>query len=207
MDLERVANEYSRELIELQRKLFIHKRDLNVFKDETIPAIQYCSINTLKSIQRFYKVFVPFLDKNATYLNVGSGTNFLEKEARQQGIFMQCADIEKTKLIFDPIREIIDVPLDFTADLYSEEININDCDEHYDYIMFIRYVPFEHNLDTEQFMKFIKSCKKYADKVFISVVKDSYTELQNFLKQNSDIIIKDEIIQNSRNFIIDLSKT
>jgi hypothetical protein len=206
MNLIRVANEYSRELIELQRRIFVNNEDLKIFKYETIPAIQYCSVHTLVSIRDFYKKFVPFLDKNSTYLNVGSGTNFLEKEARSQGIFMQCADIDETRYIFDPIRNLIEIPLDYIADLYSEEINIRNCNEYYDYVMFVRYVPFEHDLDTDKFMKFIKSCNKYADKVFISIVKNSYLELQEFLKQKDDIIIKDEIIQNSRNYIIDLSK-
>lgn len=206
MNTIKVANDYMTELVKLQKSLFVRNEDLNVFKEEAIPAVQYCSTFFLDSIIAFYKVFVPFLDKDATYLNVGSGTNFLEKEARSQGIFMQCADIEKTKLIFDPMRKIIDVPLDYTAELYGEELIINNCNNHYDYLIFVRYVPWEYNLDKELLVKFLKSCTKYTDTVIISIVKNSYLELQEFLNERSDIIMKSEYIHNTKNYVIDLTK-
>lgn len=206
MDIIQIAHEYTGELIKLQKRIFIKNEELDIFKEETIPAIQYCSAKTIESIIRYYKAFVPFLNKNATYLSVGSGTNFLEKEARSQGIFIQCSDIEKTKPIFDPMRRIINVPLDYTAELYGEELIINNCTEHYDYIVFVRYVPWEFNFDEELFVKFAKSCTKYADKMIISVVKNSYDDLRTFLNKRDDIIIKSEYIHNTINFEIDLTK-
>lgn len=202
----RICNEYARKLMELQKQIFVRNEDLNVFREETIPAIQYCSVHTIQSINKFYKAWMPFLDKTATYLNVGSGGNFLELEAHQQGIFVQSADIEETKLIFDPLRELMGKPLDFTAGLYGEELVIKDCNEHYDYIMFIRYVPFEYHLNIETLQKFLKSCNKYADKAIIQTVKNSYHEINNYFNQRDDIIIRREEIQNTLNYEIDLTK-
>ena len=206
MDLIKITHDYSRSLMELQKDIWIRKKDLNVFESETIPAIQYCSVNYLVSVMEFYKIFIPTLDIESTYLNIGSGANFLEHGARQAGFLIKCADIVQTNPIFDPLRRSIGVPLDFEAGLYSNQMNIAGCGERYDYLMFIRYIPWEHNFDPVMFTSFMKSGRKYSDKAIIQLVKGSYNEIRQFFKENNHIIESRYDVGNTDNYTIDLNK-
>lgn len=202
-DYQKIADQYAQELIALQRKLFVNNHNDDPFKYEAIPAIQYCSGPYLKSIEDYYQEFITQLDKSKSYLNVGSGSNILESIAREHNI--HSADIDETKQIFEPLRKLLNAPLTYTASLYGEELFVNTPNK-YDYIMFIRYVPFEKDFDEELFESFLKSCRKYSDKAIISIVKNSYFEINDYLMGRCDIISRYSVIKNSKNFEVDLSK-
>lgn len=205
VDFYEVADHYGKALMSLQNAVFKHNEDINVFKYETIPAIQYCSGPYLKSMYTYYQEFINILDKKAKYLNVGSGCNMLELVAKHNNIDIRSADIEETKPIFDPLRRLLKTPLNFNAGLYGKELTIN-TREKFDYIMFVRYVPFEYDLDEELFESFLRSAKKYADKAIISIVQGSYNDISQYINLRSDIILQSHIVMNSTNYIIDLEK-
>lgn len=194
IDFNVLGHEYIGDLMRLQRRLFEDNEELDVLKYETIPAMQYCNEITFRSIIKYYNRFILLIDDEATYLNVGSGTNLLEYVAKQHSVDIECADIKETNLIFDPIRKRLNCPLDYTAGLYGDELVVN-TNKRYDYVSFIRYVPFELDFNKDQFIKFILSIEKYADNVLISTQKKSYVELTEFFKQNSDIIEMKDVQQ------------
>jgi hypothetical protein len=195
-DLNAISSGYSQYLIGVLQKLFTNRLtgDLgenfkHVLPDETIPAVQYCNTTNLKNIIDYNQDFITFLEKDKTYLNVGSGINFLEYQARQVGFNIECTDIKETFLVFDYFREQINTPLNFGCDMFGDELVLHQPEfKRYDYIMFLRYVPFEFETDYQKVHSFIMSCKKYADNVIVSVVRSSYREWSNYIDWAGDKI-------------------
>jgi len=159
-NLNVLTSEYSQYLIGVLQKLFTNRLDGNLgdnFKDvipeETIPAVQYCNTTALKNIISYNQEFITF------------------------GFNIECTDIKQTFLVFDYFRQYIDTPLDFGCDLFGNELVLHQPEfKRYDYIMFLRYVPFEFETDYQKVHNFITSCNKYADNVIVSIVRSSYAK-------------------------------
>lgn len=213
-NLNVLTSEYSQYLIGVLQKLFTNRLDGNLgdnFKDvipeETIPAVQYCNTTALKNIISYNQEFITFLERDKTYLNVGSGINFLEYQAREAGFNIECTDIKQTFLVFDYFRQYIDTPLDFGCDLFGNELVLHQPEfKRYDYIMFLRYVPFEFETDYQKVHNFITSCNKYADNVIVSIVRSSYAEWGNYVDWAGDKInvFHKEDCKNTVNYFIKL---
>jgi hypothetical protein len=213
-DLNELSTSYSQYLIGVLQKLFTNRLtgDLgenfkDVIPEETIPAVQYCNTTSLKNIINYNREFITFLEKDKTYLNVGSGINFLEYQARAEGFNIECTDIKETFLVFDYFREYIKTPLNFGCGLFGDELVLHQPEfKRYDYIMFLRYVPFEFNSDYEQVHRFITSCKKYSDHLIVSIVRSSYAEWGNYIDWAGDKVnvFHKEDCGNTANYFIKL---
>lgn len=213
-DLHALSNSYSEYLIGVLQKLFTDRLtgDLgenfkDVIPEETIPAVQYCNVMNLKNIIDYNQDFITFLEKDKTYLNVGSGINFLEYQARQYGFNIECADIKETFIVFDYFREYIKTPLNFGCDMFGDELVLHQPEfKRYDYIMFLRYVPFEFETDYEKIHRFITSCKKYADNIIVSNVRSSYAAWGNYIDWAGDKldVFHKEDCKNTVNYFIKL---
>jgi hypothetical protein len=204
IDFFKIADEYAAKLIALQNAIFKYNVDIDVFKLETIPAIQYCSGPYLRSMHKFNKKLINYID-TTSILNIGSGCNMLELAAKEENIKIFSADIKQTEAIFNPLRELLQTPLDYSAGLYGKEITVN-TNKTFNHVLFSRYVPFEHDLDIELFESFMRSAQKYANKAIIIAVKGSYRELQEYLNKRGDIIIKSFGLDNTAVYEIDLGK-
>jgi hypothetical protein len=213
-DLNELSITYSQYLIGILQKLFTNRLNGNigenfqdVLPDEVIPGVQYCNAVALKNIISYNQDFITFLEKDKTYLNVGSGINFLEYQAREAGFNIECTDIKETFIVFDYFREFIKTPLNFGCGLFGDELVLHQKEfKRYDYIMFLRYVPFEFETDYQKVHNFITSCKKYADNVIVSVVRSSYAEWANYVDWAGDKIdvFHKEDCQNTVNYFIKL---
>jgi hypothetical protein len=213
-DLNELSITYSQYLIGILQKLFTNRLAGNigdnfqdVLPDEVIPGVQYCNAIALKNIISYNQDFITFLEKDKTYLNVGSGINFLEYQAREAGFNIECTDIKETFIVFDYFREFIKTPLNFGCGLFGDELVLHQKEfKRYDYIMFLRYVPFEFETDYQKVHNFITSCKKYADNVIVSVVRSSYAEWANYVDWAGDKIdvFHKEDCQNTVNYFIKL---
>ena len=137
-------------------------------------TIQYCNPDALSNINvtsiSIYNAIAK-MSRNLKFLNFGTGGGFLEFYVDQfKAIDLTSVEWEQQLENFKVVRKFLEIEPDYICNsILSDDFEIYNCDEKYDFIICVRFFPLNksHSQDVDSVKKILSKFKKYSDRVII----------------------------------------